>query len=113
MAKVLLDFLFIAVLLTVCWILMEYWLGKRRTEVDEEMKQLRFGSRTAFALSRFWKRVDEGKHIPKETLKEEAERVYTDRVGAVKEPLHEQEKSNQCWKDIPNEKKKYNMKENM
>ena len=66
--EILLIILFAAALVAVCWMLMEYWLGTRGFGMNGG---LRFGSRTAFALAQFWKRVDEAKDIPDEPLKRE------------------------------------------
>ena len=70
-SKILLIILFAAALVAVCWMLMEYWLGTRGFGMNGEIGRLRFGSRTAFALAQFWKRVDEAKDIPDEPLKRE------------------------------------------
>lgn len=69
--EILLIILFAAVLLIVCWMLIEYWLGIKSGTMNDEVGKLRFGSRTAFALTHFWKRVDDAKDIPEETLKRE------------------------------------------
>lgn len=69
--EILLIILFAAALVAVCWMLTEYWLGTRSLGMNGENGRLRFGSRTAFALTHFWKRVDEAKDIPDEPLKRE------------------------------------------
>lgn len=63
--------LFAVVLLAVCWMLAEYYLGIKGQSADGDNGHLRFGSRTAFALSHFWSRVDGVREIPAERLKQE------------------------------------------
>lgn len=73
--EILLVLLFAAVLLLVCWMLAEYWIGIRSGGMNGESGKLRAGSRTAFALLQFWKKVDHVKEIPEDTLKMEMERA--------------------------------------
>lgn len=70
-SEIFLILLFAAALIAVCWMLTEYWLGVQGAGGNEEIGRLRFGSRTAFAFTHFWKRVDEARQIPGETLKKE------------------------------------------
>ena len=69
--EILFIILFAAALVAVCWMLTEYWLGTRSLGMNEEIGRLRFGSRTAFALTHFWKNVGEAKDILDEPLKRE------------------------------------------
>lgn len=71
MRELLMIILFTVALLAVCWILAEYWLGMKASGHHEEVGRLRFGSRTAFALAHFWKRMDDAREIPDDTLKHE------------------------------------------
>lgn len=63
--------IFAVALLFICWMLAEYWIGIRNGSMHEQTGKLRAGSRTAFALLHFWKRVDHARDIPKDTLKKE------------------------------------------
>lgn len=65
-------FLFSSMLLATCWMMAEYWLSVKDRNAGRE--KLRFGSRTAIALSHFWKAVEDARDIPGDTLKEEMER---------------------------------------
>ena len=69
--KFMILFISAAALVIVCWILAEYWLGMKASGHHEEVGRLRFGSRTAFALAHFWKRMDDAREIPDDTLKHE------------------------------------------
>lgn len=63
-AEVLSILLFAVVLVVVCWMFAEYWIGVRTRGTGEDAGKLRFGSRTAFALTHFWKAVDDAGDIP-------------------------------------------------
>ena len=67
--EILLIILFAAALVAVCWMLTEYWLGTRSLGMNGEIGRLRFGSRTAFALTHFWKRGQRSS-VPGKTMSE-------------------------------------------
>ena len=71
-AEVLSILVFAVVLVVVCWMFAEYWISVRSRGTGEDVGKLRFGSRTAFALTHFWKAVDDAGDIPKEKLRNES-----------------------------------------
>lgn len=112
-AELLSIIVFAVVLVVVCWMFAEYWIGIRNKGIGEEATKLRFGSRTAFALTHFWNTVDEAGDIPKKTLKKE--------MSLVNQPIESQSFREEQYsishvdytKEVEASKKKYKMKENM
>lgn len=69
--EIFLIILFAAALLAVCWMLTEYWLKMKQEGMHEGLGRLRFGSRTVFALTHFWKKMDDARDIPNDLLRRE------------------------------------------
>lgn len=105
--------LFAAVLVLVCWMVAEYWIGVRSRGINEEVGRLRFGSRTAFALTHFWKAVDDAGDIPEKKLKEEM------RLAGQPEAAHRFRETNcsaghtNYTREAEVTRKRFKMKENM
>lgn len=68
-AYLIFTFIFAAAVLVFCYVLTRYWFGTGRHMPEQDVGKLRFGSKTAFALTHFWKAVDDAKELPSETVK--------------------------------------------
>lgn len=100
-------------LLFFCWILTIFWLRIRGERTEKDPEKLRFGSRTAFAMTHFWKHVDEAKELPKETLKEELGSIQKDQPSEkYRLELASESKVNREGEHYES-RKKYRIKENM
>lgn len=112
-AKLIFTLIFAAAVLFFCYLLTRYWYRTGRYMWEKEAGNLRFGSKAAFALTHFWKAVDDAKELPKETVKgemgsyrrEEAE----DRSGPVRMDSLKRTKE----EGANHSRKKYRIKENM
>lgn len=56
------DFIF-------CYLLTRYWFRAGRYTPVKDIGKLRFGSKTAFAMTHFWNAVDDAKELPIESVK--------------------------------------------
>ncbi|BDZ76554.1 hypothetical protein [Claveliimonas bilis] len=112
-AEVLSILVFAVVLVVVCWMFAEYWISVRSRGTGEDVGKLRFGSRTAFALTHFWKAVDDAGDIPKEKLRKEMSLV--NQPGADRSFREVQCSTGRMadTKEVEVTRKKYKMKENM
>lgn len=113
MTEVLAVVLFSGVLIGVCWMLAEYWMGARDRVGGEETEKLRFGSRTAFALTHFWDTVDEAGDIPKKRLEKEMSLVNRAEENHNFREAQYSMRQAEHTKEMDMTKKKYKMKENM
>lgn len=102
-----------AALLFFCWILTVFWLRFRGERPDKDPDQLRLGSRTAFAMTHFWKHVDEARELPKETLKEELGNIQKDLPSEKYRPELAPESKGTREGVHYESRKKYRIKENM
>lgn len=105
--------IFAGVLIVVCWMFTEYWIGVRSRGAGEEAAKLRFGSRTALALTHFWNTVDEAGAIPNETLKKEMSLVNRPIEDCSQKEVRYSIRNLGSIKEVAASKKKYKIKENM
>ena len=102
-----------AALLFFCWILTIFWLRVRGERTEKDPEKLRLGSRTAFAMTHFWKHVDEARELPKETLKEELGSIQKDQPSEKFRPELVSESKMTRENRHYESRKKYRIKENM
>ncbi len=96
-----------------CWILTAFWLRVRGERPDKDPEKLRFGSRTAFAMTHFWKHVDEAGELPEETLKEELGTILNDRPSEKYRTEFDTVNKGIREYGFYESRKKYRIKENM
>lgn len=111
LGKILLIIIFAAALVFFCWMLVNYWLRSKGHSIRKETGRLKFGSKTAFAMTDFWNAVDEAKDIPKEVIKEEMGNIP---LSSTDNTVRRHIKSADGKENTPvTSKKRYRIKENM
>ena len=61
--------IFVIAVLFFCYLLTRYWFRAGRYTPVNDTGKLRFGSKTAYAMARFWNAVDDAKELPIESVK--------------------------------------------
>ena len=61
--------IFVVAVLFFCYLLTKYWFSAGRYTPVNDIGKLRFGSKTAFAMTHFWNAVDDVKELPIESVK--------------------------------------------
>lgn len=61
--------IFVVAVLFFCYLLTRYWFRAGRYTPVNDTGKLRFGSKTAFAMTHFWNAVDDAKELPIESVK--------------------------------------------
>lgn len=67
-----------------CYLLTRYWFRAGRYTPVNDAGKLRFGSKTAFAMTHFWNAVDDAKELPIESVKGGMGSVCLDSAEEIK-----------------------------